>query len=305
MKYNHYICSIIYMCTAILILVFLIKNVIKWQIKHNFIKSYRLKALPKSVTVRIARTNKENSYKLRYPYWRVAKKDGTRDKRIKNNRVIWRKSELYLGKYIASTYYPYDMVMLVEVLRTCGIHIELCNEEKAIFEELVRKREFNTVKNGINDIIEYYEEKPTEFEKLCARVFEAAGYTAKVTPQTNDGGFDILLINEQERGIAECKCYAPNNIVGRPAIQKLVGANIVAKAEKMFFITTSDFSVAASVYASQTGVELVNGKRLIIALEHYGFIGKENYQIKEIDCQLKVCDLSKYVPYDIFCTFPY
>lgn len=302
MKYSY--SDIMGFVFVVVILSFLLKKCIDYGIKRCFIKDYSLKKLPKSVKIHIVRDKRESNYKLRYPHWRVPKKDGTRDKRIKKNRIIWEKSELHLGKYKASTRYPYDMLLLVEKLRTHGTHIELSEEEVLIYNQLKRKRELDTIKDDIVDVIKYYEDRPTDFEKLCAMVFEAAGYTARVTPPTNDGGFDILLINGEGRGIAECKCYDLQNIVGRPAVQKLVGANVIAKADKMFFITTSDFSIAASVYAKETGVELINGKELLSMLEKYGFVGRRNYLITENDCQLRVCDLYQYVPDDIFCLFP-
>lgn len=302
MKYSY--SDIIGFVFVVVILSFLLKKCINYGIKRCFIKDYSLKKLPKSVKIHIVRDKRESNYKLRYPHWRVPKKDGTRDKRIKNNCIIWENSELHLDKYRVSTHYPYDMVLLVEKLRKHGTHIELSEEEVIIYNGLKRKQEFDTIKDSITGVIEYYEDRPTDFEKLCAMVFEAAGYTARVTPPTNDGGFDILLVNGEGRGIAECKCYALQNIVGRPAIQKLVGANVIAKADKMFFVTTSDFSIAASVYAKETGVKLINGKELLSMLEKYGFVGRRKYLITENDCQLRICDLYQYVPNDIFCLFP-
>ena len=85
-----------------------------------------------------------------------------------------------------------------------------------------------------------------------------------VTPPTNDGGYDLIgKTSKGETLICECKCYSPNHSVGRPLIQKLVGANETVRAQRMFFITTSRFSAEAIEYARQTGVGLVDGKTLV------------------------------------------
>ena len=100
--------------------------------------------------------------------------------------------------------------------------------------------------------------------------------------------------------IVECKCYSINHKVGRPSIQKLVGANNIVSADRMVFVTTSDFSSAAIDYAKETGVELINGHKLMDLLDKQGFIMKEKVEIDVMECQLEVSDLYPYVPDDIF-----
>ena len=65
----------------------------------------------------------------------------------------------------------------------------------------------------------------------------------------------------------------------------------------MFFVTTSDFSVAASVYANEVGVELINGKMLLQMMSQYGYIEKS--EVNKCDYQLEKDDLRKYIPHDI------
>lgn len=275
-----------------------LKIIAAFLMKYRFMKKYDVKRLSKWVKVKHRRNKRErNHYKLRYPCWEVANADGTRDKRIKNNEIIWKESVLYLDDLVITTVFPDEMVWIVKQLRKNGVQIDLCKEERMKYRENYKKWELFSCKLEIQNVIDTYSEKPTEFEKLCAAIFESMGYTAMVTPPTNDGGYDIMLINEMGRGIVECKCYAINNMIGRPAIQKLVGANTIAKADKMFFVTTSDFSVAASVYANEAGVELINGKVLLQMMSQYGYI--ENSETNEYDYQLEKDDLRKYIPRDI------
>lgn len=165
------------------------------------------------------------------------------------------------------------------------------------------KKETFACNSDIQKIVDYYSEKPTDFEGLCSELFESLGYIAKLTPPTNDGGYDILLTRGGEKTIVECKCYSIGHKVGRPNIQKLVGANNVVLADKMIFITTSDFSGAAISYAEEVEVKLINGNKLMELLHKQGFIEKEKVKINVMECQLETADLYPYVPRDIYESF--
>ena len=134
---------------------------------------------------------------------------------------------------------PYELVGVVKKLRLQGIAIDLCKEERIKRADLLKKKETFACNSDIQKIVDYYSEKPTDFEGLCSELFESLGYIAKLTPPTNDGGYDISLTRGGEKTIVECKCYSIGHKVGRPNIQKLVGANNVVLADKMIFITTS------------------------------------------------------------------
>ena len=281
--------------------IYIVKSIFDSVIKRNFSKSYGTGKLPRSIKVRKESNEKEkNYYYLNYPYWSVSKKDGTADRRVKKNAIIWEKSNLYVDNYLVFSKRPYDLVEVVRRLRSQGVKIDLCKEEKKKRAELLKKKEAFAHNNDIQKIIDYYSEKPTNFEGLCSELFESLGYAAKQTPPTNDGGYDILLSKGAEKTIVECKCYSIEHRVGRPSIQKLVGANNIVLANKMLFITTSDFSVAAISYAEEVGVELINGNKLMELLDKQGFIEKEKVKINVMECQLEIADLDPYVPRDIY-----
>lgn len=281
--------------------IYIVKNIFDSVIKRIFSKSYGTGKLPRSIKVRKESKEKEkNYYYLNYPYWSVSKKDGTADRRVKKNAIIWEKSNLYVDNYLVFSKRPYDLVEVVRRLRSQGVKIDLCKEEKKKRAELLKKKEAFAHNNDIQKIIDYYSEKPTNFEGLCSELFESLGYAAKQTPPTNDGGYDILLSKGAEKTIVECKCYSIEHRVGRPSIQKLVGANNIVLANKMLFITTSDFSVAAISYAEEVGVELINGNKLMELLDKQGFIEKEKVKINVMECQLEIADLDPYVPRDIY-----
>lgn len=108
-----------------------------------------------------------------------------------------------------------------------------------------------------------------------------------------------MLLRNDEKTIVECKCYSHKNKVGRPAIQKLVGANNIALADKMIFITTSDFSSYAVSYSGEVGVELINGCKLIQMLNEFLFL-EETKEINIEEGYLEIADMRPYVPQDIF-----
>lgn len=284
--------------------IFIIKSIYDSVRKSNFSKLYKIGKLPASIKVRKKLNEKgKNYYNLNYPYWSVSKRDGTADRRVKQNSIIWEKSNLYVDNYLIFSKRPYDLVEVVRRLRLQGIKIDLCKEEKKKYLSILDKKETFAQNSDIQKIIDYYSEKPTNFEGLCSELFESLGYTAKLTPPTNDGGYDILLNKGTEKAIVECKCYSIEHKVGRPSIQKLVGANNIVCADKMIFITTSDFSTAAISYANELGVQLINGNSLIQLLDKQGFIKKEKVEIGLMECQLETSDLYPYVPHDIYENF--
>lgn len=293
--------SILIQSIGIVAAIFIVKCIFDYIVKDNFLDQYGIQELPWSIKVRKKRKKAEkNYYYLEYPCWTVSKKDGTADRRVKKNSIIWGKSCLYVDNYLVFSKRPYDLIDTVKKLRLESIDIELCKEENKKRENILKKKEAFAHNTGIQNIVDYYSEKPTNFEVLCSEIFESQGYTTKLTPPTNDGGYDILLNKEKERVIVECKCYSINHKVGRPSIQKLVGANNIVSADRMVFVTTSDFSSAAIDYAKETGVELINGHKLMDLLDKQGFIMKEKVEIDVMECQLEVSDLYPYVPDDIF-----
>lgn len=90
---------------------------------------------------------------------------------------------------------------------------------------------------------------PREFEIFCGNIFKQAGYKVVVTETTCDGGKDIIAVNDEDIIYIECKHYAPDNLVGREILQKLVGASVGGGATKAILITTSDYNDNAYTYS--------------------------------------------------------
>lgn len=94
----------------------------------------------------------------------------------------------------------------------------------------------------------------TEFEKLVVSLLLHMGYgngiteAGMVTQPSNDGGIDGI-IKEDQLGFSsiyiQAKQWATDQTVGKPEIQKFVGALQGQQAQKGLFITTAKFSSGA------------------------------------------------------------
>ncbi|MCI1983811.1 MAG: restriction endonuclease [Bifidobacteriaceae bacterium] len=200
---------------------------------------------------------------LKFPVWLYAKKDGTQDLRHKGNSIVFGKSEIHIDDYILTckdvilTYY------LVLDIRGAGTSIGYNELEKRKRQDLSQKLYRRQTATSVLNIVDNFSSHPTDFEPFCADLFRNFGFSAEVTPPTRDGGFDIRLCKDGVKYIAECKCYDVRHHVGRTILQKLKGANAVEQAQGMFVITTSKFTRDAIAFAEQSGIQLIDGDRLV------------------------------------------
>ena len=132
------------------------------------------------------------------------------------------------------------------------------------------------------------------FEKLVMDVLIKMGYgdfredAKKVTKKSNDGGIDGI-INQDKLGLDKIYVQAKRweSVVGRPELQKFVGALSERQADKGIFITTSDFTKEAKEYIEKVSqnIILINGNMLtkLMIENNVGVQIIYNYEIKRID----------------------
>jgi restriction system protein len=132
------------------------------------------------------------------------------------------------------------------------------------------------------------------FERLVVEVIVKMGYggsrqdAGKAVGRSGDGGIDGM-IKEDKLGLDAIYIQAKRweNTVGRPEIQKFVGALTGQRARKGLFITTADFSGEAEDYVSRidTKVVLINGETLAqLMIDHdVGVSTIATYELKKID----------------------
>lgn len=135
---------------------------------------------------------------------------------------------------------------------------------------------------------------PTFFEQLVVELLVKMGYggsrkdAGERIGQTGDGGIDGI-IKEDRLGLDTIYIQAKRwqGTVGRPEIQKFVGALQGQRAKKGVFITTSTYSNDATVYVSNidTKVVLINGKQLSDLMIDFeiGVSVAASYTVKKID----------------------
>ncbi|MDP3688743.1 MAG: restriction endonuclease, partial [Sulfurimicrobium sp.] len=131
---------------------------------------------------------------------------------------------------------------------------------------------------------------PSRFEELVVELLLKMGYggtqedAGQVVGKSGDGGIDGI-INEDRLGLdviyIQAKRWEAD--VGRPEIQKFVGALAGNKANKGVFITSSGFTKEAKGYASQVNhrVILIDGPMLAELMMDYdlGVSTKEVYTV--------------------------
>ena len=138
---------------------------------------------------------------------------------------------------------------------------------------------------------------PVEFERLVVKLLLKMGYgsgiegAGMVTQASNDGGIDGI-IKEDQLGFShiyiQAKQWALEQIVGKPEIQKFVGALQGQQAQKGLFITTARLSSGAIQYANNllgVKVVLVDGSALTkLMIKHsVGVSLEQTYEVKKID----------------------
>lgn len=162
-------------------------------------------------------------------------------------------------------------------------------------EELLEKSHAQLKKELAQELLSSVKNcSPLFFEELVVQLMLKMGYggsrqeAGKAVGKSGDGGIDGI-INEDRLGLDAIYLQAKrwDGVVGRPEIQKFVGALAGQRASKGVFITTSRYSEDARDYAavSQYKIVLIDGQRLAeLMIEHdLGVSIAATYQLKRID----------------------
>ncbi len=118
---------------------------------------------------------------------------------------------------------------------------------------------------------------------------------ASMTGAGADGGIDGI-INEDRLGLDVIYLQAKRweNTIGRPEIQRFVGALHGKRARKGVFLTTSSFSPEAIAYVATIDpkVVLIDGDRLAQLMIDYdvGVSRSQLYELKRVDSDYFVDD---------------
>lgn len=155
------------------------------------------------------------------------------------------------------------------------------------------------IKSALADEVlsEVLKQSPAFFEMLVVNLLEKMGYGGSqedpgtVVGKTGDEGIDGI-IREDKLGFnsiyIQAKRWERDRAVGRPEIQKFVGALAGQGANKGLFITTAQFTKEARIYAERqhtTKVVLVDGAMLAKLMIEYdiGVSTGTVYKLKHLD----------------------
>jgi restriction system protein len=157
---------------------------------------------------------------------------------------------------------------------------------------------FQDIKKALaEEILEkIYNVSPSFFEKIVVELLVKMGYggsvkdAGKAIGKANDEGIDGT-IKEDRLGLdviyIQAKRWKKGNVVGRPELQKFVGALAGQGAKKGIFITTSTFTKEALEYTpkNETKIILIDGIQLseLLIEQNVGVSTQETYEIKKIN----------------------
>ena len=136
-----------------------------------------------------------------------------------------------------------------------------------------------------------------EFEHLIVELLIKMGYGTMeenkdaVTSRSGDEGIDGIVSADKfgfDSIYIQAKQWKKGSVVGRPEIQKFMGALAGQGAAKGIFITTAQFSKEAVNYAAKQlniKIILVNGEQLAKLMIEYdlGVSAVATYTVKRID----------------------
>lgn len=149
-----------------------------------------------------------------------------------------------------------------------------------------------------NDLMtEIMKISPYEFESLVVKLLIKMGYgnmqsvNTILTKKSNDEGIDGIVTQDKlgfDSIYIQAKQWKQDSIVGRPEIQKFLGALAGQGATRGLFITTSRFSSEAISYVNKQlnhKIVLVDGKTLTSFMIRYnlGVSVYKTYDLKRID----------------------
>jgi len=169
-------------------------------------------------------------------------------------------------------------------------------EERTTTPEEIFEAAFQELQSSLADELlqQITNNSPDFFERLVVNLLVKMGYGGSIKDagqalgRSGDEGIDGI-IKEDKLGLDIIYIQAKRwqGTVGRPEIQKFVGALHGQQAKKGVFITTSGFSKEAEQYA--TGIDpkvvLIDGNRLVELMIDYdlGVSIVDTYKIKKID----------------------
>jgi restriction system protein len=103
------------------------------------------------------------------------------------------------------------------------------------------------------------------FEAVCERLFAQAGFQTKSQSHGADGGVDIWLYSRNSEGpaaVVQCKHWV-GRAVGVKEVREFFGVMTSKSVKRGTYVTSSTFTPAASEFAKDNGIHLLDGDGLL------------------------------------------
>ncbi|WP_295855892.1 restriction endonuclease [uncultured Xylophilus sp.] len=103
------------------------------------------------------------------------------------------------------------------------------------------------------------------FEAVCETLFQQAGFRTRAQSHGADGGVDIWMFSDHAEGpvaVAQCKHWR-NQRVGVKELREFFGVMASHGLRRGTFVTTSIFTPEALVFATDNGINALDGTRLL------------------------------------------
>ncbi len=101
---------------------------------------------------------------------------------------------------------------------------------------------------------------PIEYEHLCSRLLQNAGWATRVTTATGDQGIDVIATSGKIKLVVQCKLYS--NPVGNAAVQEIIAGRAFERADHAAVVTNSTFTPSAKTLAAAASVWLLHHSEL-------------------------------------------
>ena len=113
--------------------------------------------------------------------------------------------------------------------------------------EVVSEDLFRRIQELPEDV---YRLTPRQFEELVAELLSRQGYEVSLTPESNDGGIDVIAVGgagllDRGRFLVQAKRYQPDNRVGVGVVRELYGVVEETRATAGIVVTSSFFTRGA------------------------------------------------------------
>ena len=101
---------------------------------------------------------------------------------------------------------------------------------------------------------------PIEYEHLCERLLQQAGWATRTTTSTGDQGIDVIATSGKIKLVVQCKLYS--NPVGNAAVQEIIAGRAFEHADFAVVVTNSTFTPSAKTLAAAANVWLLHHSEL-------------------------------------------